>query len=410
MLTSSFDVFLVVNLGANFRITQLFILFLFFFILIYESEKRVVPPTYFNLLIIFFLLNFLFVYNSGYIQKGIAYALWLGFNLLTLFLASFVIYLASNYERILKLYLYTFVIVSAFSLFQFIMGFLGFGESFLVTTWWIRDKIPRINGFSYEPSFFAAYLITGWTMITWLNYKKVFIFTKRRQYAFTIIMMLPLVLCGSRLGIIMMAIFYFYLSLVMLAKTLHRAKLTIKFSVFTPFTFTVLTAVVVSVVVLMTIDYHLLFMGLGTSGKSVALRSQGFLHIIEIFIENPIIGVSLGGLSYHVAKAQGISVESFTDAKIEGNGIILEIFAATGIFGGIIFISYFFLLCLRSFKIGSLMPSREGAFVIASCISLIVLWLIIQPNQNVLRPYFWMHLGVLSGLIARVNRNETRNH
>ncbi|MDC0490905.1 hypothetical protein OAN81_06640 [Paracoccaceae bacterium] len=409
MLTSSFDVFLVINLGPNFRITQLFILVLLFFVLLYDNTRKIIPPSYFSLLFLFFLLNFIFVLNSGYLQKGIAYALWLGFNLLTLFLASSVFYISSNYERLMKFYLLTFVIVGFFALVQFIMGFLGFGEFFLVKTWWIQNKIPRINGFSYEPSFFAAFLIIGWTMITWLNFKKVFIFTKNLQYTFTIIMMLPLVLSGSRLGIIMMALFYLYLFITILMNTMCSAKLSTKMSLFTPFFVTLLSAIVVSFIVLMTIDYRLLFMGLGASGNSVSIRSQGFMYVINIFFENPIIGVSLGGLSYYVAKAQGLSVGSFADAKIEGNGIILEIFAATGIIGGMLFTSYFCLLCVKSLKVSRRVKEREGTYIIAVLVSLITLWLILQPNQNVLRPYFWMHLGILSGLLSRIDRDETRN-
>ena len=350
------------------------------------------------------------MYNSGYLVKGIAYALWVGFDILTLFSVSSVIYVSSDYERILKSYMLTFVIISLFSLVQFTMGFLGFGDIFLVETWWIQNKIPRINGFSYEPSFFAAYLITGWAMITWLNYKKVFIFTENRQFLFTIIMMLPLVLSGSRLGVLMMALFYFFLLSLNILRSVYYYKLSARLKLFTPFTFTAMTVIVVGIFVSMTIDYRLLLMGLGASGNSVSIRSQGFMYVINIFLENPIFGVSLGGLSYHVAKAQGLSVGSFADSKIEGNGIILEIFAATGIVGGILFTLYLCLLCFTSLKASRLVQGREGTYIFAALVSLITLWLILQPNQNVLRPYFWMHLGILSGLLSRIGKDETRNY
>lgn len=403
MITSSFDIFLVINVGPNLRFTQLIVLFTALLIFLYEKDVKFKYPPFIHLLFLFFILNLFFVINSGYLPKGIGYAGWLLFNILTVFMVNYVVCKTSKLEKIIKYYVLTFVFISIFCFLQFIAGFLGYGETLFVTTWWIPNRIARLNGFSYEPSFLAAYLITGWSFLAWLNYKKVFLFRRSTQFSLTLILAFAILLSGSRLGVIFILLFYVLVIVKSVIQVFYKMKLPRKISLITPLPMTIAFSAILSVVIIKTIDYRLMLMGLGigqgASSNSVSIRAAGFNTVIDLFMKNPFSGVSLGGLSYHIAKQNGTTPTSFASSKIEGNGVILEIFAATGIFGGLLFVAYLVFLAFSAYTISKKLEYHNRTILLAALVSLFMLWMIIQPNQNVLRPYLWVHIGFLSGLM-----------
>lgn len=412
MITSSFDIFLVVNIGPNFRFTQLIIILIIFYILLFERNIKFRYPPFFILLVIFFILNLFFVLNSGYIAKGLGYAAWLLFNLLTVFVINFIFYNTSNVKLLIKYYILTFVFVSIFCYLQLVAGFLGYGENFLVSAWWIKDKVPRLNGFSYEPSFLVAYIITAWSFLALLNFKKFYLFTKSNQFVLTLSLAGTIILSGSRLGILVLLFFYLILIVISVVRAIVKLKVPRKFDIITPFTVTTGLLLILSAIIVRVIDYKILLNGLGigtnNSSHSVSTRTNGMEAVIDLFMQNPFSGVSLGGISFHLAKAQGLSVDSFESAKIEGNGVIFEIFAATGILGGLLFVSYLILLAFNTYSTSRRVTHDKSVLLIATFVSLFFLWMILQPNQNVLRPYLWIHFGVLSGLLSCYRRKVCR--
>ena len=51
---------------------------------------------------------------------------------------------------------------------QFALPVLGLGAP-LVKQWWIPGFLPRVNGFSYEPSYLATYLLIGFVFASSLR-------------------------------------------------------------------------------------------------------------------------------------------------------------------------------------------------------------------------------------------------
>jgi hypothetical protein len=207
MFTISFDVFLVLNIGPNIRIAQLFFIIPMMLGLLRAVVVKVKWPIGFSSLLLWMIFIFAFVPNSGYIPKGVGYAGWLAFNIIFLFTT---VQMFSTEEKLLALirwYIHSFAFVGSFALMQFALGISGLGAP-LITQWWIPGALPRINAFSYEPSFFVTYLIFGWVFVLYLRCLKVPILPFRLLTFYAVILTAALIVSGSRLGLLMMLLWY----------------------------------------------------------------------------------------------------------------------------------------------------------------------------------------------------------
>lgn len=130
----------------------------------------------------------------------------------------------------------------------------------------------------------------------------------------------------------------------------------------------------------------------GTAGHSAAAREGSLGETLQIFKNSPIIGCSLGDLDGRVARIRGLLYRGETGMTMS---IFAEQFAATGIVGGFCFVLYIIKMCFgyRKYKKYNL---EYLNFVKGLCLGLIFQTLILNMNQNVLRPYFWLNIAVLS--------------
>ena len=160
--TSSFDIFLVFNFGFNFRATQLFLIIPIFISVMISIGYKTTWPLGFSWLVLWTFFIILFIPNTNYLTKSIGYAAWLIFDVLIIYACCQIYSSIPRVLILLKWYVYTFLFVALFGILQFISPIFGFGNALLIKTWWIPDVLPRVNGFSYEPSFYATYLLIGW--------------------------------------------------------------------------------------------------------------------------------------------------------------------------------------------------------------------------------------------------------
>ena len=147
------------------------------------------------------------------------------------------------------------------------------------------------------------------------------------------------------------------------------------------------------------------FSGIGVAGASahsVSQRWQATKDTFKIFLNNPIIGVSLGGIPSHRAKLYGKIITTQVEAKnYEGLNVLLETLAASGLIGYLFFLLFWTnivrlhwrlkkkILKLREVKIkSSLLPivNSLGIMIISEFFALLM-------NQNILRPYLWLSIG-----------------
>lgn len=207
ILTSSFDVFLNLQIGGlSFRFSQFAILpviVLFFFEnkLVGNDWKLSKDDAWFVLWVI---VQFCFVFRSPNLKNAIGYWLWLLLDTLMIFSIRFFCGREYSFRWLLRTYLNAFTFVGAFGLLQFVL--YPTGMHLLVTQAWIKGKWVRINGFSYEPSFFSTYMLVGFVVLTYLaEFEDKTIFTKKELRVRQLIVATAIVLSTSRMGWLMVS-------------------------------------------------------------------------------------------------------------------------------------------------------------------------------------------------------------
>jgi hypothetical protein len=404
VFTVSFDILFVVNIGPNIRASQLIFCLLICNYFITLLHKRTAVPVGSMSLLLWTFFIILFIPNSGFIPKGIGYGMWLIFNILIIFTLVQVISVPRYLKFYVSIYVYSFAFVAFFGLMQFFGGVLGFGRHLLVETWWIPDILPRVNGFSYEPSFFASYILIGWVMVVYFLKNQIYIIAVKKLRICYLVITAALLLSGSRLGLIFIFLWYLQYpatSVLRLLTSRYRRKdiaviiLSLAIAGFAIFAY-------------YSVENSVLFQALafgvglgGASSHSVDERLVGFLSLVEIFMDSPFIGYSLGGLSYALGNLSGVNVTDFITAKLEGNGVFLEVLAASGIFGFISFCIYIFKICKSPFSLANKLSNIEMSGLLRGmALALLFELAILQPNQNILRPYLWLHIAMLSAVYS----------
>jgi hypothetical protein len=139
----------------------------------------------------------------------------------------------------------------------------------------------------------------------------------------------------------------------------------------------------------------------GTAAYSVVAREDSFADTIKVFAQNPLIGRSIGGVSSAIAELHAFNVTSFKDSKpFEGMSVFAEALAGSGIIGIIPFIVFLVLTIYKPLKLARSSSPFYSAWLRALVRALVFEWAILQLNQNILRPYLWIHIAILATVYA----------
>jgi hypothetical protein len=397
-ISSSFDVFMNINIiGFSLR-TVLLLIAVFVVIVIIRSRYQ---PIYLEViggkyLLIWFLLLLCFIPNSTFIERNILYMIW--FLWYIIFLVTLPIFTKTLFSvnNICNLYLISFYCLAIVGITQFFLGIIGI--DFYIEQWWIEGFLPRINGFSYEPSYYASYMMIGWGMTFYNNFfseKKV----RNKSRKYLILMTVAILLSSSRMGLatmIITAIGTFGLNLLL---DLIVGKIQLKIIKYLIFIMLFLS-ITANYVYVNFEKYDFLFSGTGignTASHSADERTDRAIETFGVFLKNPIIGVSLGGIPSGIAQQNGVTLKNQDQAKdYEGQNIYAEVLAASGLFGFLFFSLYFFTLFKRSFLLAKKVDIESGHILKSLLLGLVLCLFILFFNQTILRPWLWIHISVLN--------------
>lgn len=382
------DIFFVIHIGD-------FTLRIFLLLMIPIAIKGLrdlvagsVWPAGFGYLLIWTFFIIVFVPHTIFLSRNIFYAVWLVFSVFTVLGITAVIDTPEKFHTILLWYVYSFVFSALFGLSQFLLPLVGL-KPYLVQQWWFPGILARINGFTYEPSYFATYMITGWVMIDYLRQKRVSIPHLRPAF-WTVTA--ALILCSSRGG-----------WLVMLGWTILRSYWYLREHRLPWRNIAIASGFACCMVLLVsawagleTRDLNFLWRGLGIADNSGSYSSMGrwdvAMQTLHLYEDHPIVGVSLGGVAPAIAAQNSITIANNNDAKAnEAMCTTLEVLAASGTLGFLFFVLYFSNLIGTMFR--GAFNSPVGKALVWGLIALLV---ILQADQNILRAYLWFHIGLLS--------------
>lgn len=413
LLTSSFDVFLILEAGGNYRFCQM-IAPILVLLAVMKSVRGVRIPVLGALpLCIWFSFQVLFIPVADFWPKSLGYCLWLFLNLSLLF--SFVQLFSDDVRKlmaVLRWYVYSFGIVAAFGIVQFCLPLLGFG-GLLVKQWWIPNQLARVNGFSYEPSYFATYLLIGFVFTGSLRRNSSSLLPSRTLLGINCLTGIGIVLSSSRMGIFFL-FFDVFLSQIrpwgaVIGDFLKLRLAPLKLRALIPSLISLAALAVMTTGLSRAVEKNpaiaLMFLnGTGisdTAAHSVIQREDALEETLTVFVQHPLIGRSLGGVSSAIADLQGEKIHSFEASKdFEGMSVFAEVLAASGIIAVLPFV-WFLIVTFRK----PLQAARAASPVYSSLLysllrSLAFAWVILQFNQNLLRPYLWTHIAMLATVYA----------
>lgn len=399
--TSSFDLFLIIKAGGfNVRFAQLVLipLILFFFAIAIKNKKLIIPIGS-NWLLLWTLIICITIPNTNFLARNIGYALWLIFNVCTIFVAVNLFTSYKNLKTLARIYIFSFFIVSAFGIFQFFSPFLGL-PPFLIQQWWFSN-LPRINAFSYEPSYLASYLIMGWILLMSLLSTKTYFFKQRLQIVILVTISLALLLSSSRMGYLIMILYLAKFPMFFCWNFFSRFKINRSYLNGSLAIITLTLLVVLLALKLGADNLRFLMAGMDITdptSHSATARTTLFRDTLRSFLNSPIVGYSLGGIPSAIGELYGEIIASTEAAKDnEGISIFAEVLAASGVIGFIPFAIYIAQIIYYPFKvINNIIPTPFSSLLNALVISLIFELLILQFNQNILRPTLWVHIAILS--------------
>ncbi|MFN8438396.1 MAG: hypothetical protein U0V72_12265 [Cytophagales bacterium] len=405
IVTCSYDIFLQVKISSfNIRFSVLcmiFAIFLFVFKAVLDRNTKIRMIAPFSLFM-WVLILILFVGNTHFLSRNILYIVWL--IIYIFFIIAFnQINLQSSFIQIFKIYVYSFGFLGLIGIIQFILFFV-LGVNFYLEQVF-ESGIPRINAFCYEPSYFATFMLTGFVINQFLIINK----SKYFNFNFLLInqffVLVSILLSTSKMVIPIVLFLLFFSSITDLIYKIFR-----NFSVYTK-DLLLMPVIIFGFVFIIYMflykfeDISFLFAGSGVGGTvshSVEGRSLALEQTFQVFKKSPFVGCSLGGIPSSIGDLFGIVITNNETAKqFEGMNIFVETLAGSGIIGFIFFliflISVFYYPYIQSRFLFKNREFIEEAILIRSLFwSGVALLFMLNFNQNILRPYLWIHLGFLS--------------
>ena len=162
ILTASFDIFLAFDVaGFTVRAAQILAIGLYVPALWNAfKERKIALPHGWKPLLVCLAALFAATFHSQWYVKNIAYDIWL-LSLVAIVWAFTQLFSdPDSAKRLFRIYLIVFDLMAVLGIVQFLLAFFRIGEFFL-TQYLVYWSIPRVNGFMYEPSYYATYMIMG---------------------------------------------------------------------------------------------------------------------------------------------------------------------------------------------------------------------------------------------------------
>jgi hypothetical protein len=409
LLTASWDTVFVLHLAGTLRLSQLLVLPICLAAAARVlQDGRILWPRGATVLAIWIVSQFLLIPLSG--NRLIASE----FFVLLVYTVAIVFAVIQLYGQIawldvlMRVYLLSYVVTAVIGIVQFILPAIGI-HVFPVSQWIIHGRIARINAFSYEPSYFSTYMILGWITLLDLRKSKARLTQSNFWKWATILTGVSLVLCTSKTGWLVMCLELLVRAtphLIRAFRSFARQLVQGRMLLPLPSLRGALTATLVSVgliagaYALFSRVSPLAFLSgsgiAGTPAHSVTERSANFHETLQVFLDHPFIGPSLGGVPIEMAARKGVTVTDSAGVRVFwGLPVILDVLTSTGV---ILFIP--FLIFLYTGTFGAMRfarnywPDERAKWLRALGRAMVFEWIMLLSEQNVLRIYLWYHFAI----------------
>ena len=417
VVTASFDLFLATRIGGfTLRAHQVLMIFpLAYAVGLSFGGRRIRIPLGGLALLAWILFIAAFVPNTTLLGRSAGYAAWLLLDALVVFLAVQLFDDMRWFAVLLRWYVASFLIVSIVGLLQLLAGVSHLPAPF-VTQWFIPGRWPRLNGFSFEPSYYSTYLVMGWVFCAWMIERRNEFLPIKLLRATFVASTLALIFCTSKLGWAMMGIWgcgYMFRRISQFEPV--KLKLGAWILVLNILVLSLGGAIGLSIY---KPDRMLRFLAAGTGlfgtpKHSVEERENRFWNTLDLVRKSPFVGYSLGGVATALGEGRWEGVRSNEAAKAnEGMNVFAEVLAASGVIGFIPFGIYILTLFVKPIRLARARDEPFKTVLMGLVFGLAIELLALQFNQNILRPYLWFHIAILSAACVAIGDlvNSNKNH
>lgn len=335
--------------GFSLRLYQIFLFYPIIAYLLYckKNIPKMVMP-----ILIWVGFMFLFIPNSLDFKNAVGYAYLLGFSVLSMLC----IIKFFNNERKIQTLLFVYILGALAMSILVIIQFISFqlGMPIYEFQGAIMGILPRCGGFSGEPSAFTRYFIIPFVITGYLLEKKTYLFSKVfLRYSF-ITMFIAFILSTSRIGIIL-ALFYF-----LIRKFLNKKNILKNLAIAVVFIFSLsfiykaneelMDSLFRGINLLEALEKYDDFEATREGRTESSLERASLAYdAFNGFLENPIIGTSLGGVDPYYAKAQGNIYTTELNGTGGGGRGGGSAFAAALLASGIIALPFFIVFIFKLF-------------------------------------------------------------
>jgi len=348
--------------------------------------------------------------------RSFTYSIIFLFTTLSYFFVALNLMLRCDENKILKLYILSYLAIGSYAALQFFGSMAGLILPFSVQ----QVVFVRGSAFAHEPSFYTLYAIpfVAFLNAQWLLSK---VSTDvRKKTAAVLFANLFLLVSTSTTAVLSYLVFF---AVVMLYR-MHpynrlffiglRRKL-LKFASGVMLCFTAGACVCFELFK----KTFLKFLYFGITHESFRDRFKGIASAVKVFCAYPFFGAGLGGVGPEVHREKFYSefakqlsdIDRLQLAKYEPTNVLTELLGSLGLVGLIAFSLFFFFIYRDFQKIlkDRRISSMERIQLLSLFISLIVILICLQVNQGLFRAYIWVHLGISIGYALKIrSRLEKR--
>jgi len=309
-----------------------------------------------------------------------------------------------HFQKILILYINSFTFIGVYGLIQWCLTVAGIDAYIL---FFFNSGIPRLHGFSYEPSYFSTYLFVPWSFHFLLFFSNLQSFKKKVLNTFSLLILtIVLFMSFSRMGILAMILLAISQAIYAFKRVVFYQKIKMRELLFICF-FVILIFIIFIYALFNYNKFISIFEGLPILSRywhSATIRMADFNNTWMIFVKSPVVGYSLGGIAPAIAHLKGYThITQELVKNTEGMCVFLEVLAASGVIG------FFFFMLFVTRLLGSsniLKKSLNNNINILNIqlfsmhkillLALVFQFLLLCLNQNILRNYLWIHIAIVN--------------
>jgi len=386
------------------------------FAMLFISKKpwKLDKKIFFSFLITTGLMAISAVY-SPMLKRAIGYVLLYLFTFCIYFILPYNLVLAYGREQVFKIYKASFIATGVFGALQFFASFGGILLPFVGQT--IGGTIARGQAMTYEPSYFALYMIA---YVMYYNACYLFFFEtvmekKKIMHLFLVnIMLIVSTSTGAFFAYFVMVGVFFLLQSSRWVRSCKR-KMVKKLALFS-LSFAALFAVIAVVAkdIFLNTFWKFFRQGFMAHGSFVE-RWQGIVNAWNVFIEHPWFGVGVGGVGpFLFQKENSTNVSEVTKEMLipyDPTNVLTELLASMGVVGTLAFAVFFFLYFKRFYSVTRIkeLTMEEKGTIYALLVSLLVMLIVLQFNQNLFRSYVWVHMAFCLGYSVSLREEYDRS-